>query len=156
MKNSLFRKIWNLWPPFLGAGIHVKKIAQDFTSMDVEMKLRPWNKSPNNAHYGGSIFSMTDPFFAMILIKNLGPDYIVWDKAAAIRFKKPGKGKLTAHFTIARQRIDEIRKQADMQDKAEPQFRIDIRDEAGNVVAEVDKTLYIRRRDKARHNKPKP
>lgn len=148
MKNSSFRRLLNLWPPFLGAGIHVSKISKDFTEVDVEMKLRLWNKNYVGSHYGGSLFSMTDPFFALIIIKNLGPDYIVWDKSSAIRFKKPGKGKLTAHFTIAKEKLDEIRDQADKLGKTEPQFTINILDEKGDVVAEVDKTLYVRHKKK--------
>lgn len=156
MKHSTFRRLMNIWPPLLGAGIHIKKIADDFTAVDVEMKLRPWNKNYHGSHYGGSLFSMTDPFFAMILIKTLGPDYTIWDKASTIRFKKPGKGKLTAHFTVAKERIDEIRAQADSQGKAEPLFKINILDEAGNVVAEVDKTISVRRNGKKSPPKAAP
>jgi acyl-coenzyme A thioesterase PaaI-like protein len=118
------------------------------------MKLRKWNRNYVGTHYGGSIFSMTDPFFALIVIKNLGPDYIVWDKASDIKFKKPGKGKISAHFNIAKERLQQIRDEADRNPKAEPVFVIEVKDEAGDVVAEVTKTLYVRRKDKP--PKPRP
>ncbi len=153
MKHPLVLKFLNIWPPFLGAGIRVKNVNEDYTSIDVEMKLHFWNSNMVGTHYGGSLFSMTDAFYATILLQNLGPDYIVWDKSADIRFKKPGKGKVSAQFNISKERIAEIRKAADDEDKTEPQFKVEIRDEAGDVVAEVNRTLYVRRKDKPR--KPK-
>lgn len=147
-------KLINLWPPFLGAGIRVKKISDDFTSIDVEMKLRFWNKNIVGTQFGGSIYAMTDPFYMLILMQNLGKDYIVWDKAADIRFKAPGKGKLTAHFNISKDRIAEIKQQADDNYKVEPKFTVQIKDESGLVVAEVDKLLYVRRKDKTPPPRP--
>lgn len=154
MKANTFRKFMNLWPPFLGAGVKITKIADDYSSADVQMKLRSWNRNYVGTHFGGSIFSMTDPFFALILIKGLGKEYIVWDKASEIKFKKPGKGVISAHFNIAKEKLKEIRDLADSQDKVEPKFIVEVRDEAGDVVAEVSKTLYVRRKDKP--PKPKP
>jgi hypothetical protein len=89
---------------------------------------------------------MCDPFFMLILINNLGSGYIVWDKAATIRFKKPGKGLVRAIFHIPQERIEEIRSQADAQDKVEPQFQVQVTDTEGNVIAEVDKLLYVRKK----------
>ncbi len=154
MKANTFRKIINLWPPFLGAGVKVTKISDDYSSADVQMKLRSWNKNYVGTHYGGSIFSMTDPFFALIVIKNLGKDYIVWDKASEIKFKKPGKGIISAHFNISAEKLKELKHQADTQDKVEPTFIVHVKDEKGDIVAEVSKTLYVRRKDKPA--KPRP
>jgi len=98
---------------------------------------------------------MTDPFFAMIVIKNLGPDYIVWDKSSEIKFKKPGKGKVTANFKLTAQQLKDMKDQADNNPKAEPTYIVQIKDEKGDVVAEVSKTLYVRRKDKAA-KPPKP
>ncbi len=139
-------KLINFWPPFLGSGIRVKKISPDLTSIDVEMKMRFWNKNYVGSHYGGSLFSMTDPFLMLKLINNLGQNYIIWDKEASIRFKKPGKGTVRAHFQIMPEEIDSIRRQADQEAKVEPIFQILVLDEAGEVVAEVSKTLYVRRK----------
>jgi hypothetical protein len=140
-------KLINFWPPFLGSGIRVKKISPDLTSVDVEMKMRFWNKNYVGSHYGGSLFSMTDPFLMLMLINNLGRDYIVWDKVASIRFKKPGKGTVRAHFQITPEEIESIRLQADQGAKVEPVFQVLVLDESGAVVAEVKKTLYVRRKN---------
>ena len=146
MKKSTILKFMSLWPPYLGAGIRVKKISPDFRSIDVEMKLRFWNQNYVGTQFGGSLYSMTDPFFMLMLMENLGRDYIVWDKAATIRFKKPGKGTVFAHFQISPEEIASIKAQADQSHKVEPVFRLAVRDENGEVVAEVDKTLYVRRK----------
>ena len=141
-----FRILVNLWPPFLGAGIRVKRLAPDWKSIDVEMKLRRWNSNYVGTHYGGSLYSMTDPFYMLMLIKCLGKDYIVWDKAATIRFKRPGKGTVSAAFRLSDQQIDEIKQALASQDKVEPAFVVQVKDESGLVVAEVEKLLHVRRK----------
>jgi acyl-coenzyme A thioesterase PaaI-like protein len=155
MKPGIFRRLINLWPPFLGAGIKIKEISEDYTDFKVEMKLTKFNRNYVGTQFGGSIYAMTDPFYMLILMKNLGKDYIVWDKAADIRFKLPGKGKLTAHFNISKERIAEIKAQADKEYKVEPRFTVHVKDEQGNVVAEIDKVLYVRRKDRKKDDTPK-
>lgn len=141
-----FRILVNLWPPFLGAGIRVKRLAPDWKSIDVEMTLRRWNSNYVGTHYGGSLYSMTDPFYMLMLIECLGRDYVVWDKAATIRFRRPGKGTVTASFRLSGQQIDEIKQALTTQDKVEPTFVVQVKDEAGIVVAEVEKLLHVRRK----------
>ena len=91
------RLLMNVWPPFLGAGIRVKRLQPDWKEVDVEMKLRGWNSNYVGTHYGGSLYSMADPFYMLMLIENVGRNYIVWDKSASIRFKKPEKGIVSGH-----------------------------------------------------------
>ena len=95
------RQLMNLWPPFLGAGIRVKRLQSDWKEIDVEMNLHFWNANFVGTHYGGSLYSMTDPFYMLMLIENLGRDYIVWDKSANIRFRKPGNGRVVARFRLS-------------------------------------------------------
>jgi len=137
----------NLYAPFLGAGIRVKRLAPGWKEVDVEMKLRWWNANYVGTHYGGSLYSMTDPFFMVMLIENLGPDYIVWDKSAAIRFKRPGRGTVTASFRLSDQQIDEIKQALNAEKKIERVFTVEVKDESGTVIAEVEKLLHIRRKD---------
>ena len=140
------RLIMNLWPPFLGAGIRVTRLQPDWRAIDVEMKLRFWNANFVGTHYGGSLYSMTDPFYMLMLIENLGRDYIVWDKSASIRFRKPGKGKMLANFRLSEEQIDSIRQQLQTQEKVEPIFLVQVKDESGEVVAEVQKLLHVRKK----------
>lgn len=139
------RQFMNFWPPFLGAGIRVKRLQSDWKEIDVEMKLRRWNANYVGTHYGGSLYSMTDPFFMLMLIENLGRGYIVWDKSASIRFKKPGKGTVSASFRLSDLQIQEIREALTTQDKIDRMFSVEVKDESGTIVAEVQKQIHVRR-----------
>lgn len=121
-------------------------------SIDVEMALRFWNRNYVGVHFGGSLYAMTDPFFMLMVMENLGRDYIVWDKAASIRFKKPGKGRVTAQFRLSDAELATIKQAADTSSKTEPTFEINVVDESGDVVAEVVKTIYVRRKDREKPN----
>jgi hypothetical protein len=134
----------NIWPPFFGAGSRVRWRSN--RAVDVEMKLRFWNRNYVGTHYGGSLYSMADPFYMLMLMENLGRDYIVWDKAASIRFRKPGKGRVKAEFRLTDAQLDDIREKLKLQETYEPTFVVEVKDEAGEVVAEVQKVLHIRRK----------
>ena len=146
----------SLYAPFLGAGIRVKRLAPGWKKVDVEMKLRWWNANYVGTHYGGSLYSMTDPFFMVMLIENLGKDYIVWDKSATIRFKRPGRGTVTASFSLSDQQIDEIKQALNAEKKIERVFTVEVKDESGTVIAEVEKLLHIRRKDQPATLPPSP
>lgn len=132
------------WPPFLGAGIKVKSFADDFRDAVVEMKLGRLNRNAVGTHFGGSLYAMTDPFYAIMLIHNLGREYLVWDKAGSIEYVAPGRGTVSAHFTLTEARLQEIRSQAAKGEKVLPEFSVEIRDKSGTLVALVRKTLYVR------------
>ena len=138
-------RLINFYPPFLGAGIRILHNESDDHTVKVQLKETFYNHNAFGTHFGGSLYAMCDPFFVLIMAHNLGRHYIVWDKSAAIRFIKPGRGRVTAAFHIRPERIDEIRAQADAGVKVEPTFTVDIIDEKGEVVATVEKYLYIRK-----------
>jgi acyl-coenzyme A thioesterase PaaI-like protein len=140
------RRWINLWPPFLGAGIRIQHIAADMKAVDVEMRLRFWNANYVGTHFGGSLFAMTDPFYMLMLMANLGHGYTVWDKAATIRYRKPGRGTVRAEFRLSDSQIDEIREKLKAVSKYEPVFSVEVKDEAGVAIAEVEKVLHVRRK----------
>ena len=144
--KRLLIRFLSLWPPYLGAGIRVRSISPDYREIEVEMRQRWYNTNYVGVHFGGSLYAMTDPFYMLMLIENLGRDYIVWDKAASIRFKRPGRGRVHAKFQITEHQLNEIRRAADSNEKHEPVFRLEVRDESGSVVAEVEKLLYVKRK----------
>jgi hypothetical protein len=148
-KSHALRRWINLWPPFLGAGIRVAHIAPDMKAVDVEMKLRWWNANYVGTHFGGSLFAMTDAFYMLMLMANLGRDYIVWDKVASIRYRKPGRGTVRTEFRLTEAQIEDIREKLKTLPKYEPTFSVEVKDEAGIVIAEVEKLLYVRRKDAA-------
>lgn len=139
-------RLLNLYPPYIGAGVRVRA-ASDLRTFEVRMRLRWWNRNYVGTHFGGSLYTMCDPFFMLILLEHLGRDYVVWDKAATIRFRRPGRGTVKAVFHIPPERVEEIRAAADRDGKVEPVFRVEVTDERGEVVAEVEKLLYVRRKD---------
>ncbi|HTZ46290.1 MAG TPA: DUF4442 domain-containing protein [Verrucomicrobiae bacterium] len=144
LKNNI-RVAINWWPPLLGAGIRVTRLDPNWRAVDVQMKLRWWNRNYVGTHYGGSLYSMTDPFYMVMLIENLGRGYIVWDKSASIRFRRPGRGTVRAEFRLTQEQIDELRHAVDNQEKIEREFTVEVKDTEGVVIAEVTKLLHVRK-----------
>lgn len=132
--------------PYRGAAIKLEHIADDFSEATVTMKLHWYNTNYVGTHFGGSLYSMVDPFYMLLLMNRLGRDYIVWDKAAYIDFISPGKGKVSAHFVLSDEMLADIREKTANGDKYLPVWPVEIRDQQGELVARVDKTLYIRRK----------
>lgn len=140
------RRALNLYPPYLGAGIRVRTIAPDFRRVVVEMPLRWFNRNYFGTHFGGSLYSMTDPFYVLMLANILGADYVVWDQAAEIAFRRPGRGTVRAVFSLSDPEIEEIRRQTADGEPYRPRFTVQVTQEDGAVVAEVVKILYVRRK----------
>lgn len=147
--KTWFFKLWNFWPPFWGAGIQITSVSSDYQHVVVRLKLRPWNRNYVGTQYGGSMFSMTDPFYMVMFLQTLGKDYIVWDKSANIRYLKPGRSDVTAEFYLSHETLDTIRKALEIQDKMDWTTTIEIKNREGETVAEVEKILYIRRKKKS-------
>jgi Domain of unknown function (DUF4442) len=138
------------WPPFLGAGIRVRSLSEDFRDAVVELKLGRLNRNYVGTHFGGSLYAMTDPFFMIMLLHNLGGDYLVWDKSGSIEYIAPGRGTVSAHFHLSERRIGEIRAEAAGGGKIFPEFEVNVKDAAGDIIARVRKVLYVRLKPKRR------
>ena len=147
LRQKLLFRFINFWPPYLGAGIRVGALSDDHRSIEVEMNLTPWNRNYVGTQFGGSLYAMCDPFFMLILMENLGSDYIVWDKEARIRFKKPGRGRVRARFQVTQDEIESIRERLKTERKVEPEFQASVVDDEGTLIAEVSKLLYVRKKD---------
>jgi len=112
----------------------------------VELRLHWYNRNYVKTHFGGSLFSMTDPFWMILMLQRIGPDYLVWDQAGEIQFLKPGKGTVVAEFRLDDAVVDEIRGAAAGGEKVLRWFEVDVRNAEGEVVARVRKQLYVRRK----------
>lgn len=130
----------------MGAGIRLKKVNKEGTSYLVEMKLRWYNRNVYGTHYGGSLYSMCDPFFVFVAYSYFGDDYILWDKSASIEFKRPGKGTVHALFEISDQRLAEMKQEVDKEGKKTFHFLAEVKDKDENVIASVNKEIYIRKK----------
>lgn len=142
----LARLVMNIYAPFVGAGIKITYIRNDWLELHVVMPLRWYNKNASGTHFGGSLYSMTDPHLMLMLMQLLGKEYVIWDKAASIDFVKPGRGTVKAVFSISEEQLAEIKARIADGSKYLPEFTVKVVDEQGELVAEVKKVLYIRRK----------
>jgi hypothetical protein len=145
-RSRLARWRFNTFPAYRGTGGRVTFIRHDFMEIRVELPL--WWRTRNyvGTIYGGSIYASVDPFYMMMLMQCLGPAYTVWDKAAAIRFRRPGRTTLFATFQLDQPLLDGIRNELETVEKLDRHFRIELKDAAGEVHALIEKTVHIRRR----------
>ena len=141
------RRLLNLWPVFRGMGVRVVELDPAFRHATVELRMRLLNRNYVGTHFGGSLFAMADPWFMILMMKRLGDGYVVWDKAGAVRFLKPARGTVTARFELPEESVEEARARTADGQKFEPRFIAALVDEKGVTVAEVEKTLHIRRKN---------
>jgi hypothetical protein len=146
MNAKYLKLLINLYPPYWGTGISVKSISPDYRQICVQMKMRWYNRNYVKTHFGGSLYAMTDPFYMLMLIHILGKEFIVWDKTAHIDFIKPAQGTVTARFLIQEEQIGKMINMTSGGQKYFPEFSVDIENKAGEKVARVLKTLYIRKK----------
>jgi acyl-coenzyme A thioesterase PaaI-like protein len=134
-----------LYPPLLGAHIRLEHLSRDFRYARVAMRQRITNSNLWGVHFGGSLFAMTDSIYALMVKRNLGPEYVVWDKSATIDFLKPGRGRVYCEFHLDETLIERIRRETRHGGKSEPTIDVHVLDPQGETVAAVSKTLYIRK-----------
>lgn len=151
MNEKWLRRLINFWPPMFFAGIKATRISDDFRAIDVSLTLRWYNRNYVGTYFGGSLFSMTDPWYMLMLMHNLGRDYYVWDRGAHIDFLAPGRGVVRAQFRITDETLEHIREQTASGEKYLPEFTVDILNENDTLVARVVRTLYVRHKP---HQRP--
>lgn len=146
-RQRLLMRFVNFYPPFLGMGIRITYV--DSHTIRSRLSLTWFNRNLFGTQFGGALYAMCDPFFVFILLNNLGAGYIVWDKASNIQFLKPGRSAVSATFRIPPERVAEIQAQADAGEKVEPLFTVEVVDDAGVVIARVEKRLYVRKKSES-------
>ncbi len=142
-KSRRFRWLFNFFPAYRGTGGRVEYIADDFREVRVRLPLSWRTKNYVGTIYGGSIYGAIDPIYMLMLIHILGPEYVVWDKAARIRFKRPGKDTLYCDFRVEQEEIDEIKRLAEAEKSIDRIYELELKDKSGVVHALIEKTLYI-------------
>ncbi len=143
---GMFRLLMNCWPPFIGMRIHLEYIAVDWRHVRVRMKLGWRNRNYVGSHFGGGLFTMTDPYFMIMMMHQLDGSYLVWDKAARIEFIAPGRTTVYADLRYSAEQIAEVKQKTAGGEKFEPTYSVEVLDTAGKVVARVEKTLFIRKK----------
>jgi acyl-coenzyme A thioesterase PaaI-like protein len=151
---TALRRLFRLWPPFIGAGIRVAEISADWHYARVELRLGRFNRNFVGTHFGGSLYAMTDPFYMIMLIQVLGPDYLVWDQSGEVEYLKPGRTGVSAEFRLDPHRVQRFREEAADGSKLLPEFMTDVTSPSGEVVARVRKKIYVRLRKERRPAAP--
>ena len=147
IETTFMRWRFNWFPAFRGTGARITYIAADWREVRIRLPLSWRTRNYVGTIYGGSMYAAVDPFYMVMLIKALGPGYVVWDKAASIRFKKPGTAALSAVFLLSDAEIDAIKAALSRSPSCERSYTVDLVDAEGIVHASVDKIVYIRARD---------
>lgn len=145
-KSRRFRWGFNLFPAYRGTGGRVTYIADDFREIHVKLPLNWRTRNYVGTIYGGSIYGAVDPIYMLMLMQILGKEYVVWDKAATIRFKKPGKEALYVDFQVDQNEIDEIKRLAETERSIDRNYNLELKDKNGVVHAFIEKTIYISKR----------
>lgn len=146
VRSHLYRWAFNLWPCYRGTGGRVTYIAADWREIRVRLPLSWRTRNYVGTIFGGSLYGAVDPFFMLMLMKNLGPGYIVWDKAATIRFRKPGRTTLRATFHLEASELEAIRSLLETTPKVDRTYLVQLVDETGTVHAEVEKVIHVSRK----------
>lgn len=146
LSPSQLKLVLNIYPPYLGTGIKVDHISEDWRELWVSMRLRWYNRNAVGTHFGGSLYAMIDPPYMLLLMRLLGREYLVWDKKASIEFIKATKKKVRAHFLIPDQAVENIKTQTANGEKYLAAFPVEIMDEDDELVARAEKVLYIRKK----------
>ena len=146
-RSWLTRWYFNFFPAYRGTGGRITYVASDYSEVKIRLPLNRRTQNYVGTIFGGSMYASVDPFFMIMLLKRLGSDYIVWDKGASICFKKPGRSTLYSHFFIDQTEIEYIKKAAE-KGPLDRVYHCDLVDREGIVHASVEKTVYIRRKEK--------
>lgn len=148
-RSRLIRWGFNWFPAFRRTGGRLVYLAADWREVRVKLPLNWRTRNYVGTMFGGSLYAATDGQYMVMLIKLLGPDYVVWDKAASIRFKKVCRTTVYATFTIAERETDAIRALLATEPKIDRQYQVDWTDREGTVYATVETTIHIRRKESA-------
>lgn len=151
MSESFATKIdrwkFNLFPAYRGSGARVLYISEDYREIRVKIPLTWRTRNYVGTIYGGSMYAGIDPIYMLMLIKTLGSGYIVWDKAANIRFKRPGKETLFADFLLTEDELGEIKALLETQKSVDRIYNVELKDKTGKVHCLIEKTLYIAKKE---------
>lgn len=150
MKASTFRRLMNLWPPFFFNSISVLSLSPDYSEAHIVLRLRPWNRNYVRSQFGGNLFAMTDPFWMLLVMHQLGNDYIVWDKAGAIDFIAPGREHVYAHFKLEPSIVNTLRAEAADGGRVLHWFETEVKTASGQLIAVVRKQVYVRLKQRLR------
>lgn len=146
-RTKLTRWRFNLFPAYRGTGARLTYISNDWSEVKLTIPLSWRTRNYVGTIYGGSLYGAVDPIYMLMLINRLGPGYVVWDKAASVRFRRPGRERLYATCVVASELVEGIRDELTRVPKLDRGFSIEIVDRTGMVHTVVEKTIHVSRRE---------
>ena len=145
-RGRLRRWGFNLFPAWRGTGARITFLADDWSEIRVRLPLSWRTRNYVGTIFGGSMYGSVDPIYMIMLIKRLGSGYVVWDKAARIRFRRPGRSTLYARFVLDDDELARVRALLEETDRVDRSYHVDLTDGGGEVHAQVEKLIHIRRK----------
>ncbi|WP_350285059.1 DUF4442 domain-containing protein [uncultured Croceitalea sp.] len=147
-EHKLFKYGFNLSPMYRRSTARIMETSEDLMFVKIKLPISYKNRNYVNSIFGGSMFSAVDPIPMVQLINLLDSNYVVWDKAANIRFKKPAKENLYAEFIYTVEELEAIKTGVLKNKEIEIVKTTQLTNKRGNVVfCEVKKTIYIASKD---------
>ena len=146
IRTRLTRWGFNWFPAYRGTGGRITYIARDWREIRIRLPLSLRTRNYVGTIFGGSMYGAVDPIYMVMLIQVLGPGYVVWDKAASIRFRKPGRTTLTARFALDDAELDAIREALEHAPTVDRTYTVELVDADGVVHATVEKVIHVRKK----------
>jgi len=146
LRTRMTRLAFNFFPAYRGTGARITYIAGDWREIRIRLPLSLRTRNYVGTIFGGSMYGAVDPIYMVMLIQNLGPDYVVWDKSASIRFRRPGRATLYASFRIDQAELDAIRAVLETERSVDRTYTVELADREGVVHAQVEKVIHVRRK----------
>lgn len=143
LKSRLFRFSLNLIPAYRGTGARCIFLSDDLHEVHIKLPLNLRTRNYVGTIFGGSMYGAVDPIYMVQLINILGKDYVVWDKAASVRFRKPGNNTLYARFIISDDLLEDIKTKVIREKEIEIELTVNLVDKNAHVYAEIAKNIYI-------------
>lgn len=119
------------------------EVSDDLHFVKIKIPLNWKNRNYVGTIFGGSMLSATDPIYMIQLINILGEDYVVWDKAATIKYRRPAKEAVFCEFIFSKQDIANIKRDVLQKGEIDIIKTPNIVTKSGTVIAELSKTIYV-------------
>lgn len=142
--NVLFKYGFNWSPMYRRSTGRVHTVSKDLSRITIKIPLSWKNKNYVGTIFGGSMFAAVDPIPMVQLINLLGDNYVVWDKSATIKFKRPANETLYGEFIFSSEELGSIKSRVGNDGEIEITKSTILTNKDGTKeFCVVDKTLYI-------------
>ncbi|MCO5280720.1 MAG: DUF4442 domain-containing protein [Chitinophagales bacterium] len=142
-RSRWIRRAFNFWPCIWCTGSKVTFISGNWQELHVSLSLNWRTRNRVGTVFGGSIYSSVDPYFMLLLMEILGKDFVVWDKAASMKFIRPITDEVKCKFYISDELIEEIKNTIAERNEFTFELPLKYEDDAGNVYAVFTKSVYV-------------